>query len=146
MKKTFSVTLTASASYCEPGFKEKILDYKLTSPSLLPSAANQECEKLTKSAELCVYWHEIGKLKSFDDTVRFPNLTCLAKCVLALLVSNADTERVFSIIRKIVINYRTELEPSTLCALVAIVMAYRTDLKPSILCALVACKLNSNDP
>ena len=43
----------------------------------------------------------------------------LAKRVLALPVSNADTERVLSMVRKIVTDYRTELNRSTLCALLS---------------------------
>ena len=52
-------------------------------------------------------------------TLCFPHLANCAKCVLALLVSNADTERVFSIVKKIVTSYRTDLEQTKLCALVS---------------------------
>ena len=58
-------------------------------------------------------------MKTLAGLARFPNFTRLAKCVLALPVSNADTERVFSIVRKIVTEYRTEMEQSTLCALLS---------------------------
>ena len=75
--------------------------------------------------ELCSNWEEIGRMKTLDGRPRFPHLTSLAKCVLSLPVSNADTERVFSNVIKIVTDYRTEMEPSTLCA-------------------LLSCKLNSN--
>ena len=67
----------------------------------------------------CVYWQEVGRMKTLGGTARFPNFTRLAKCVLSLPVSNADTERVFSIVRNIVTDYRTEMEQSTLCALVS---------------------------
>ena len=55
-------------------------------------------------------------MKTLAGSARFPNFTRLAKCVLALPVSNADTE---SIVRKIVTEYRTEMEQSTLCALLS---------------------------
>lgn len=58
-------------------------------------------------------------MKIINGTIRFPLLSRLAKCLLSLPHSNADTERVFSIVRKIITDYRTEMEPSTLCALVA---------------------------
>ena len=116
---------------CLNNLEEEVLDYKLESPSLMPSV-QKETKRPTNSTELCCYWQEVGKMKMLSGTLRFPNLTSLAKCslakcILALLVSNADTERVFSIIRKIVTDYRTEMDQSTLCA-------------------LVSCKLNSNYP
>ena len=53
------------------------------------------------------------------------NTNPLAKCLLVLPHSNADTERVFSIIRKTVAQYHTEMDQST----------------PS---GLLSCKLNRN--
>ena len=100
------------------------MDYKLTMSSQLPPVYKEK-DKPTKSAELCTYWQEVGRIKTLTGTPRFPNLSRLAKCLVALPRSNADTERVFSIVRKIVTDYRTEMEQSTLCA-------------------LVSCKLNSN--
>ena len=64
---------------------------------------------------MCSYWEEIGRMKTLDGRPRFPHLTSLAKCILSLPVSNADTERVFSNVRKIVTDYRTKMEQSTLC-------------------------------
>ena len=69
----------------------------------------------------CVCWQEIGRMKTCG-TPRFPNCTRLAK---SLPISNADTQRVFSIVRKIVTDYFTEMDKS-------------------MLCALVSCNLNSN--
>ena len=54
-----------------------------------------------------------------DGSARFPNLSQLAKCILALPVSNAETERVFSVVRKIVTDYQTQMDQSTLCALIS---------------------------
>ena len=98
--------------------EEEVLDYKLSPPSAIPSV-RREPGKPTKSAELC--WQEIGRMKTCG-TPRFPNCTRLAK---SLPISNADTERVFSIVRKIVTDYFTEMNKS-------------------MLCALVSCNLNSN--
>ena len=81
--------------------EEEILDYMLLPPTSLPSVGHEE-NKPTQSAELRVYWQEIGRMSTVGGTARFPNLTKLAKCVLALPVANADTERVFSIVRKII--------------------------------------------
>ena len=98
--------------------EEEALDYILTPSSTMPSVRKEE-GKPTQSVDMCVYWQEIGRMKTLEGRPRFPNLTKLAKCLLALPHSNADTERVFSMVRKIVTDYRTEMEQSTLCALVA---------------------------
>lgn len=98
--------------------EEEALDYALAPHATMPSV-HRENGKPTMSADLCAYWHEVGKLKTLDGKDRFPTLTQLAKCLLSLPVSNADTERVFSIVRKIITDYRTEMEQSTLCALLA---------------------------
>lgn len=69
----------------------EVLDYKLAPSSTMPSVC-KESGKPTKSAELCTYWQEVGRMKRLDGMARFPTFTRLAKCVLTLPVSNADTE------------------------------------------------------
>jgi hypothetical protein len=86
--------------------EEEVLDYKLAPSSSMPT-----------TTDLCSYWQGVGEMCGLDGTSRFPHFTKLA--VLALPVSNADTERVFSIVKKIVTSYRTDLERRTLCALVS---------------------------
>lgn len=96
--------------------EEEVLDYVLASSAVMPSV-HKDDGKPTKSEELCKYWQEVGSMKTLQGDDRFPSLFLLAKCLLSLPVSNADTERVFSIVRKIITDYRTEMEQSTLCAL-----------------------------
>ena len=79
----------------------------------------KEKNKPTKGAVLCTYWQEVGMIRTLVGTPGFRSLSWLAKFLLALPHSNADTERVFSTVRKNVTNYRTEMEQSTLCALVS---------------------------
>ena len=98
--------------------EEELLDYMLLPSSDLPVVDREE-DKPTQSSELCFFWQEVGKMSTVSGTTRFPHLTSLAKCVLALPVANADTERVFSIVRKISTDYRSHLEQNTLCALVS---------------------------
>ena len=74
--------------------EEEVLDYTLMSPETLP-IFQARTEMPSKSEELCKYWQEIGQLTTLDGKARFPNLT---KFLLALPHSNADTERVFSIV------------------------------------------------
>ena len=96
---------------------EEVLHYTLAPISTLPVVRREE-EKPTSGAELCKYWQAVGMMKCLDDTACFMYLSKLAKCLLALPHSNADTERVFSIVRKIV-DLRTEMDQSTLCALLS---------------------------
>ena len=90
--------------------EEEVLDYKLAPMLNIPTGT---------TTDVCSYWQQVGQMRVLNGALRFPNLTKLAKCVLALPVSNADTERVFSIVKKIVTSYRTDLEQSTLCALLS---------------------------
>ena len=117
-----------SASVPQSSFdalQEEVLDYKLAPSLTLPTVEQRSTEDSLDGTKLCSYWQEVGRMMTVDGRPRFPHLTCLAKCVLSLPVSNADTERVFSVVRKIVTDYRTEMDQSTLCA-------------------LLACKLNTN--
>jgi hypothetical protein len=98
--------------------EEETLDYMLFPSSGLPCVTCEEGNKI-KSEEVCAYWQQIGRMTTPDGIARFPNLSRLAKTILALPVSNAETERVFSIVRKIVTDYRTQMDQSTLCALVS---------------------------
>ena len=98
--------------------EEEALDYILLPSSALPSVAREE-DKPIKNEEVCAYWEQIGRMTTPNGSIRFPNLSRLVKCILALPVSNAETERVFSMVRKIVTDYRSQLEQDTLCALVS---------------------------
>ena len=99
--------------------EEEMLDSKLAPTSSLPSSELNGEASSSVGVELCSYWEEIGRMKTLDGRPRFPHLTSLAKCILSLPVSNADTERVFSNVRKIGTDYRTKMEQSTLCALLS---------------------------
>ena len=52
---------------------------------------NHIAGKPAKSAYICSYWQQVGQMKTLHGVVIISHL---AKCVLALPVSNADTERV----------------------------------------------------
>ncbi len=98
--------------------QEEVLDYKLSPQSDFPDV-DQEGKERHEDHELCPYWQSVGEMKTLCGTTRFPNLSKLSKCLLALPVSNAETERVFSIVRKIVTDYRSQMDQSTLCAFIS---------------------------
>lgn len=115
LARRFPAALTPDKFDC---LEEEVLDYVLASSAVIPTV-HKDDDKPTKSEELCKYWQEVGNMKTLQGDDRFPSLFLLAKCLLSLPVSNADTERVFSIVRKIITDYRTEMEQSTLCALLS---------------------------
>ena len=60
----------------------------------------------------------MGEVKElFINKNRFGILSTLAKLCLAIPVANADSERMFSILRKIATEARSELNNDTICAL-----------------------------
>ena len=54
------------------------------------------------------------------ETLRFEKLSPLAKALLVFPHSNADPERLFSMVRKIYTELRRQMEPSTLGSLLSV--------------------------
>ena len=75
-----------------------------------------------------LFWWEVGKIKTLLGELRFANLAKLMAGLLAICSSNADSERGFSILRKI-----------HTC------MVQRSNLDQSTVVALMSLKLNSDD-
>lgn len=50
-----------------------------------------------KSLKIDQMWFEISNLKTFEDELQFPNVAKLAKLMLSLPHSNAESERIFSV-------------------------------------------------
>ena len=66
------------------------------------------------------FWGEMGNLDDiFSGTKRFDVLSKLAKTLLVLQNSNADSERGFSIIKKIHTEFRSDLNNDTICGLLS---------------------------
>ena len=68
------------------------------------------------------FWDAMSKVKLVTDinTHKFGTLGVLAKTLLVLLHSNADPERLFSMVRKIETEQRKNLDPSTVCDLLSL--------------------------
>ena len=97
---------------------EQFSDYQLAPVDDLPSCVTDD--------NIEQFWGEMGKLDDiFSGAKRFGVLSKLAKTLLVLPNSNADSERAFSIIKKI----HTE---------------FRSDLNNDIICGLLSCKFNQN--
>ncbi|XP_046344981.2 uncharacterized protein LOC124125675 [Haliotis rufescens] len=89
----------------------------LTPPGELPSSTLKPEQ----------YWIKLQKQKTLDGTRRFKYLSALAIKLCLIPNSNADTERLFSKVRKIKTEGRSELDNSTVSA-------------------LLSCKVNCRDP
>lgn len=99
--------------------REECLDYSL-SPMDLP--APFEYKAADETTKLCVgrYWWDVQKLVTLDGQPRFHTLCKLMMGLLSIPASNADSERGFSILRKIHTDQRSRLSQSTITALMAI--------------------------
>ena len=90
-------------------------DYRAVPDEQLPSIRDQD------SAAIDHFWAQMAQVKSVTDLSmqRFGFLSQLAKHLLILPHSNADPERLFSMVRKIETDQRKHLDPSTICSLLS---------------------------
>ena len=58
-----------------------------------------------------VIWHHLSSMKAPDGTLRFYRLSQVAKLVMVIPHSNAQEERVFSMVRKNKTCFRPSLDP-----------------------------------
>ena len=63
---------------------------------------------------------KVGKMKTLDGELRFPSLFRLMAGLLTIPASNADSERGFSILRKIHTGQRPGLKLETIAALMSV--------------------------
>ena len=71
-----------------------------------------------------VLWHYLSTLRAPDHTLRFSRLCVIAKLVLVIPNSNAEEERVFSMVRKNKTAFQPSLDPKgTLSSILTIKLA-----------------------
>ena len=98
---------------------EEFQDYQLSPDDDLPA--------VTSDSRVDTFWAEMGRKKTFVGAVRFPLLTRVMTTLSVIAHSNADSERVFSMVRKIDTDSRSQLGNDSLRA-------------------LLSCKINTDDP
>jgi hypothetical protein len=70
-------------------------------------------------SDVGTFWGEMCDIKElFSKQPRYPNLSKLALACLVLTNSNADSERIFSMLKKIQTDHRSELANDTICSLI----------------------------
>ena len=104
--------------------REEFQDF-LLSPADLPSVSKYKAADGVMRPRVGLYWAEVGRVCTLDGQPRFPLLCKLTAALLSISASNADSERGFSILRKIHTNQRSNLDQSTIVALMA--MKYNCD-------------------
>lgn len=77
---------------------------------------NQEVEKLM-NLKIEDFWFEISNYKNFNDKYLFKNVAQLAKYVLSLPHSNAESERIFSIMNDVKTKKRNKMDKGLLSAI-----------------------------
>ena len=69
-------------------------------------------------------WHHLSTMQNPDSSYRFRHLFLVAKLILVIPHSNAEEERVFSLIRKNKTAFRPNLDPKgTLSSIITIKLA-----------------------
>ena len=66
------------------------------------------------------FWLNVKCMKSPMDDYKYTNLTTLAMHLLSIPSSNADSEKVFSLVRRVKTEFRSNLLPETVSALIGV--------------------------
>ena len=103
--------------------RDEFRDWQILDDSSLPS--------YTAGDKLDVYWGTVAQMRDSSGQFRFEYLCKLTKALLTIPCSNAGSERMFSMVRKISTDFRSELGHNTICALLSV--KQNSDKKPSVL-------------
>ena len=107
---------------------EELVDFQMLETTDIPEnvwhAATVVEDEDRRYYRMDVLWHYISAMKQPDHAVRFPRLNKIAKLVLTILHSNAQEERVFSMVRKNKTAFMSSLDPKgTLTSILTIKLA-----------------------
>lgn len=84
---------------------------------MLPSAFDEQQKIELTSLEIDEMWNNILNSKNSDSTKIFPNLESLVNIVLSFPHSNAEAERIFSIVTDVKNKKRNRISNDTLSAI-----------------------------
>ena len=115
-EKVLSIPLRNVQELCDKfavtcGNDAVVMEFRefLSDPAAMP------CDADTDAIQ---YWLRIQSYKSCTGVQLYGNLASAALQLLAIPVSNADSERVFSLVRRIQTDFRASLNTSTLSSLI----------------------------
>lgn len=95
-----------------PGIDGNLIDNQWRKLAVYFSDNDEKDPLLLKSVE--EFWYTIGLYKNFQDEFEFENLSQLAKLCISLPHSNAETERVFSVVTDVKTKKRNKLSSEVL--------------------------------
>ena len=108
---------------------EEFTEYQLLNDSDIPEdiwrkATVVEEEDGSTYHRMDIIWQYLSTVRAPDNTLRFARLSNIAKLVLIVPHSNAEEERVFSMVRKNKTCFRPSLDPKgTLSSILTIKLA-----------------------
>ena len=107
---------------------EEFTQYQLLDDSIIPRDIWDRSTVMDDEKQayhrMDVLWHYLSSLKYPDNSLRFPRLTNIGKVVLTIPHSNAEEERLFSMVRKNKAAFRPNLDPAgTLSSILSIKLA-----------------------
>ena len=103
-----SIAITFDKNTVKIEFREFAIDSVITS-------CNTNWSKGTIN-----FWLMVKSLRTPMGDIKYPNLSMLVLKLLSIPTSNADCERVFSLVRRIKTHFRSSLLPETISSLIRI--------------------------
>ncbi|XP_066585461.1 SCAN domain-containing protein 3-like [Prorops nasuta] len=111
---------------CLPNvFQQNEVDLEWCNLPLLDHDIKEKLKKLNAVD----FWHKVGLITDFNDTAMFPNLKKIANMVLSLPHSNAEAERIFSIVTDVRTNKRNAISSDLLNAICKIRSSFQAHNK-----------------
>lgn len=93
----------------------------------MPSVFNDKEKVELVSLEIDIMWKKILEFKNFDEEKMFPNLESLVEAVLSSPHSNAEAERIFSIVSDVKNKKRNRLSNETVSAICTIRSSFQAE-------------------
>lgn len=82
------------------------------------AADSQVTSVVSENRDALAFWMAVLQMKSPMEEPKYVHLATLALELLAIPASNADSERVFSLVRRVKTDFRASLAPETLSSLI----------------------------
>ena len=108
---------------------EEFNEYQLLRDSDIPDHVIESCKTDRGDLKLDSLWSFIGQMKDHaENALLFPRLWKVVRLILTILHSNAEEERVFSIVKKSKTCFRPRLDPEeTVVSIVAVKVALESE-------------------
>ena len=108
---------------------EEFNKYQLLRDSDIPDHVMESCKTDRGDLKLDSLWSFVGEMKNdAEKALLFPRFSKVVRLILTILHSNAEKERVFSIVRKNKTCIRPRLDPEeTLASIVTVKLAMESE-------------------